>query len=166
MRYQPYTDEFKKEVIAEVNRRKDTLANIAFAHKMPRTTLSKWCNGMNYKRGGSFNSRKVPDSTWKLVDPLLGTEPDSHLEKRDGFPSRSALFVRRKELGIPAFAWRTKKTLKSMTRGYVSSIVEELWLENRRIEDLMYTWKRTPELRNFTYYLSNWKHCKRVIQCA
>jgi hypothetical protein len=57
---------------------------------------------------------------------------------------------------------KEKQLSEAKRRGYESTVVEKLWLENRFIEDLLYTWKRTPELRRHINNLDRWFRAKRI----
>lgn len=55
--------------------------------------------------------------SWKEIDPLLGTEPDSKIARRFGL-NPDDVSARRKELGIPGFRW---------PKGSVPSRASHIW---------------------------------------
>lgn len=96
----------------------------------------------------------------KWLDPRLGVVPDGVLadqlsDRREIPVTKSCIQRYRTKQGVAPFhnarggstkeSWA--KTIRAQERGYSSHLVEALWEENRLIEGLMYTWKRSPALR-------------------
>ena len=55
-----------------------------------------------------------------------------------------------------------KEMSEAQKRGYPSLTIEKLWLETRFIQELLFTWKRTPELRKEINNLDRWRLAQRI----
>lgn len=95
---------------------------------------------------------------WSEIDKELGvTATDKDLSLKYGI-SDYKVRQRRGYLGRepykPRLGWRDDTASSAEIK------------RNCELEDLMYTWKRSSELRRYIHFANKWRHTLRLIRCS
>jgi hypothetical protein len=137
-----YTPEFRKKVVAEVNKELLTLTQIAKKYNVPRQTMGTWVKVSGGHRAG--RPIRYSDEDWAPVEALMPTKYDNELATM--FPmSKRTIGIRREKKGI-ASPWKFEASHKPYRH-----LVEQ----NKEYQDCFSLWKRPEGLAEEVYL------CKR-----
>lgn len=109
--------------------------------------------GVTAKRNGYYEN-----FDWTGIDKELGlTATDRSLALKYGISEYKARW-RRGYLGREAYKPRL---------GWADDTASSAEIRrNCELEDLMYTWKRSSELRRYIHFANKWRHTLRLIRCS
>lgn len=139
-------------------RKAGAIADIKLQEMMAPAIADKWGFGRSTVRGWAAElGIKLPtkqitytEEDFIEIDKYFTTMTNKAIARMfpDG-PGESAIRGRRIKLGIPNIENYRVRGRNDLIKGYSSFQIQEMWKANREIEDLMYTWKRSKELRGF-----------------
>lgn len=144
-----YSQELRERVCAEIELCEDNITSIARKHGVAPPTARHWARKYNLKRK---IVRTSGDIDWGPIDEYLGKIPDTRVGKQFNISATMAR-NRRIALGIEPVP-NYRQWSEELRSSFECIQVQDMWEQNYQDQQVMNTWGRSKQLREFVECLS------------